>query len=317
LGVDGSKIILPNTSDIEKEFGSVRTDNGRIEGSYTSAMFECCYDVLNHLAIGVRLSKGDVYEVEEAKELLSVAKDSDLLIYDRGYCSYEFFCTLEQQKKQYLIRCPRNSFKVAKEFFSGKCVDAVRTLKAPRSKRAAFKALGLPLEIRVRFIAVILSTGETEVLITSVKDPTIVPEDFKYLYGLRWGAETFFGTLKGRLSLENFTGLTAESVKQDFWSTILISNYETIVTSDINEDFHKAKRQKVNKAVAFNIIKHEAFNILFNDAGKENTEATLQRLEKLFKTASVLTRQERSPPRKTSSPRRSYNFLLRKKKQVF
>ena len=46
----------------------------------------------------------------------------------------------------------------------------------------------------------------------------------------RWGIETFFGVLKGRLNLENFSGKTAESVKQDFYSTIFISNLETILT---------------------------------------------------------------------------------------
>ena len=72
--------------------------------------------------------------------------------------------------------------------------------------------------------------GEIEVLMTSLLDSNIDKEEFKKLYGLRWEIETFFGVLKGRLSLENFTGLTIEAIKQDFWSTIFISNYETILT---------------------------------------------------------------------------------------
>lgn len=47
---------------------------------------------------------------------------------------------------------------------------------------------------------------------------------------MRWGVETFFSIVKGRLCLENFTGKTSEAVKQDFWSTVFISNLETLMT---------------------------------------------------------------------------------------
>jgi|JI10StandDraft_1071094.scaffolds.fasta_scaffold103875_2 hypothetical protein len=59
--------------------------------------------------------------------------------------------------------------------------------------------------------------------------------EFKVLYFFRWGAEGFYYLLKGRLNLENFTGKSLESVKQDFWSSIYISNVETIFTQDTYE----------------------------------------------------------------------------------
>ena len=74
----------------------------------------------------------------------------------------------------------------------------------------------MPLEIKVRFVSVILSTGEVEVLATSLMEESIQREDFQQLYFLRWGVETFFSLIKGRLNLENFTGKTLESVQQDF-----------------------------------------------------------------------------------------------------
>jgi hypothetical protein len=32
----------------------------------------------------------------------------------------------------------------------------------------------------------------------------------------RWGVETFYGVLKGRLELEHFSGQSVEAVRQDF-----------------------------------------------------------------------------------------------------
>ncbi|WP_408610393.1 transposase [Beggiatoa alba] len=66
---------------------------------------------------------------------------------------------------------------------------------------------------------------------TRLRDETLHPTaDFKELYRLRWGIETFFGLLKTRLGLENFTGKSAESVYQDFYSTVYLTGVESILT---------------------------------------------------------------------------------------
>ena len=85
-------------------------------------------------------------------------------------------------------------------------------------------------------IRIILPSGEVEVLATSLLDENEFSEiEFKHLYSLRWGVETFFSKIKGRLALENFTGRTVESIYQDFWSTIFISNLETMMTEDLEK----------------------------------------------------------------------------------
>ena len=325
LGVDASQIILPNTKEIAAAFGTTKIQTPSVGGTYSSARFECCYDVLNHLAITGTLDKGDVYEVDLAEKILDVAKENDILIYDRGYCSYKFAAILLQRKKHFIIRCKRSFFKAVDAFFNGEYTDKILSINVPVDQQKVIKELGLSLTIKVRFVAVILSTGEIEVLMTSLLDSNIDKEEFKKLYGLRWEIETFFGVLKGRLSLENFTGLTVEAIKQDFWSTIFISNYETILTFDTNkkmkDDRILSERGqvttvlKVNKAVAFNIIKHQAIDILLNH--KQDTESKIQKLTVLFETAAVPIRKNRETPRKKTSYARSYNFQLRKKKHVY
>lgn len=325
LGVDASQIILPNTKEIAAEFGTIKIKSATIEGSYVSARFECCYDVLNHLMISGTLNKGDVYEVDLAEKILDAATENDVLIYDRGYCSYKFAAILLQQKKHFIIRGKRSFFKAVDAFFNGEYTDKILNINVPVDQQKVIKELGLPLTIKVRFVAVILSTGEIEVLMTSLLDSNIDKEEFKKLYGLRWEIETFFGVLKGRLSLENFTGLTVEAIKQDFWSTIFISNYETILTFDTNKKMKDDKILsergqvttvlKVNKAVAFNIIKHQAIDILLNP--EQDTESKIQKLTALFETAAIPIRKNRETPRKKSSYARSYNFQLRKKKHVY
>ena len=99
----------------------------------------------------------------------------------------------------------------------------VVTLKAPKVQQKKLKAAALPLSITVRFVRVWLKSGEMEVLVTSLLDEHVYDTAFfKELYALRWGIETFYGTIKGRLNLENFSGKSVEAILQDFHATIFI-----------------------------------------------------------------------------------------------
>jgi hypothetical protein len=74
--------------------------------------------------------------------------------------------------------------------------------------------------------------------------------------------------LKSRLNLENFTGKTVESVKQDFYATILVSNLDSILTEDADEVLAQEitqHPQKVNTFVSFDSIKTNVLNLLFSN----------------------------------------------------
>ena len=60
------------------------------------------------------------------------------------------------------------------------------------------------------------------------------------------------------------------AVKQDFYATIFLTNYEAMVTYDLNEELKEKTQenkyvQKINKSVSFNLIKHKVFDLLYND----------------------------------------------------
>ena len=185
--------------------------------------------------------------------------------------------------------------------------------------RKILEAQGVPTTIKIRFVSVVLDTGEIEVLATSLIDTPISRKEFKALYFLRWGVEGFYHLVKGRLNLENFTGKSLESVRQDFWSTIFISNIEAAFIHEVEQELNnrldeEQLPQKINKAVSFNAIKNMAFDLFFNEKDQQKTN---EQLTELFMTGTIVQRQERSPPRKKISARRSLNFQKRTKKHVF
>ena len=135
---------------------------------------------------------------------------------------------------------------------------------------------------------------------------------------MRWGVEGFYGILKTRLQLENFSGKSVHSVYQDFYSTIYLSGMESILTQDIDEELSNKptkNQQKVNRNVSFNVIKNKALELLFLPEFQVND--VLEQLEKLFRTNPVQIRSQRQVKRKNTSDYQLLNYHKRHKKICF
>jgi hypothetical protein len=323
LAFDASKITLPNNDEVKLIFGSKPIGNhtGQDLGEYSSATFQACYDVLNHIAVKSILGHSLSYEVDLAEEMIPSINRNDLSLFDRGYASYPFMAKLINEKKHFIIRCSKGFFIAAKNMFDDDAPESITVLiDAPYRHKNEVKKLRLPTTIKIRLIRIMLSSGEIEVLATSLLDETIYStNDFSYLYSLRWGVETFFSKVKGRLALENFTGKSVESIYQDFWSTVFISNLETIMIEDVEENMNankssENKSQKINKAVSFNAIKNMAFEIFFNEPDKDKVN---DKLTQLFMMNPITVRDNRKVPRKKISDTQSLNFQKKRRKHVF
>lgn len=328
LAIDGSIVTLPNTDEIKKEFGVmyVKNQDANFSKEITQARASTLYDVLNHITIDARLDKKAIDERTQAHNHLQKTKKGDLVIFDRGYPAYTLFTSIiHSDQSDFLMRIRKNSFKDTAYLFNPACKDddLIITLRpSTKALLSTIKAQGLPQSIKVRFIRVVLDNGDIEVLATSVLDNTLLTtKDFKLLYHLRWEIETHYDVIKNRLNLENFTGLSALSVKQDFFATIFISNYESVVTYESNQELQDKDtihQQKVNRSVSFNTIKNYCFDLFYSE---QDIAILLEKMEKLFITNTTLVRNNRSSPRydyeKTKHLRNALNYHKRRKKIVF
>jgi hypothetical protein len=324
LAIDGSKIRLPDKKAISDEFGVMRwKKKGKdveIEGEIPTATASVLYDVLNSVAIDAILTKAKAYEVDLAVEHLAHTMAEDLLIEDRGYASYEMLAQATHANRQIVIRCSGASFSVARKMHKGAGKNSqIATLVPCKNQRAEMEKLGLPMSLKVRFVRVLLETGEYEILVTSLLDEKRYPtEEFKTLYWYRWGIETFYGVLKTRLEIENFTGNSVEAVRQDFFSAIFLTGLESILTdaaqTKLDAKQHNKHRQIVNRSVSFNVIKTKAFDLL---ASKMATAPLLEQLTALFMTSPNLERKGRVCERKKTSASQKLDFYKRRKKHCF
>jgi hypothetical protein len=324
LGVDSSLLRLPNHEEVLQQFSPKQISNqgGPTGVSYPEGRMSVLYDLLNRVGLDGRLEPSSLGEVDLAIEQLAQAAPGDVLINDRGFTGYRYLAWHHHRGLHHISRCSTASFAAAQELFRMNRAGRSKVVKLfpPAAEKALCKKLGLPLELTVRFVSVRLSTGELEVLATSLLDEVLYPtKEFLTVYHWRWNHETFYGVMKGRLDLENFSGQTAEAVRQDFHSTLLLCNLESVLTGPtaraLQEQSVAGQHPKqINHAVAFHALKHQLLELLYSSTP---VEVILGKLQCLFAGAPVTKRPERKVPRPKLSLGRSYHFQRHVKKIVF
>lgn len=318
LGNDGSRVRLPMNDETVAEFGTMpyshKKDPGTGEHCY--ALASVLYDVLNRVAINALLEPCTAYEVDLAVQQLSYLQSGDLVIRDRGYASYRMMAAATDAPGDFLIRIPKGRFPIATMMLKGEGPDdVIVTLQASKKFLAEPANKDLSTTLTVRFVRVTLTDGTHEVLASSLLDQQKYPtDDFAELYWLRWGIETFYGVLKTRLVIENFSGYSPEVIRQDFFAAVLITGIESVLTLDAEEYLGKQPAghpKKVNKAVSFDAIKNRAFELFLGDGPVD--EAT-EELTKLFTMSPTLVRKDRNPPRKIHPDSKTLDWYKRYRK---
>jgi hypothetical protein len=324
VAVDGSKIRLPDTQAIRKAFGTTPVANQYAAdlGVQPWALASVCYDLLNEIPLDATLAPGNAYEVDLALGHLHALRPNDLLIGDMNYPSYRFLAELSVLRQtrgcHFLLRCSSGSFGPVRQLFAPDAPASVRmTLTVPSHQRREITRLGLPRQITVRGVRVLLDHGTVEVLVTSLLDDAAYPPAvFKELYKLRWGVETLYDRLKNLLTLENFSGTSVEAVKQDFYALMFLCGLEAVLTEEASDRLAaKTPRnrypQQVNHMVSFNALKHQVMTLFFSEAPVAEVCDTLTRL---FLTNPVCVRKDRQVPRTKTSPRAALQYQKRKRK---
>jgi DDE family transposase len=323
LSVDSTVVRLPNSAAVGAAFGWEQCCHARgSQERYPFGRLSIIYDLLNEVSLDARLVGSRVGEEPLALEQLGCLQAGDLLLNDRGYTSYRWVLAVRARGAHFVSRCSRSSFAQAQQLFGlnrgGMSVKA--TLKVSKKAKTDCRRAGLPLELEVRFVTVRLSSGELEVLVTSLLDERAYPtEQFADLYWRRWGQETCFGRLKGRLDLEHCSGLSVEAVEQDFFASVLLSNLESIIIGPAAAELaaRTAERKqavKINRAVSFHALKSRLIELLASQAPPEQV---LEELTQCFQANPVSIRPRRKVPRREFSAARSYHFIRYIRKIVF
>lgn len=312
IGMDGLIVTLPDTPETRSQY-SIQT-NQHVGSLRVQALAGVTYDLLNELGLGISMGKRQAEKNLLMSELWSSTQVGDVLVMDRHYGDYGLLAWLMMQGRHAVIRLQTGRFKACQAFWTSTQAEQIVDLDVPASAREFVRQHHLPESIRVRLIRVLLDTGETEVLITTLLDSVRYPAtEFKQVYGWRWHEETFFDRLKHIFDLERFSGTSALAINQDVQGIFFLASLESILIKVAQDQLHLTALQKsdpispqVNRSVSYVALLDRIVPLLLSSL---DTPSLLLELQHLFQTNPTRPRPDRHVPRPKFKPSRRLHFL--------
>ena len=297
LAMDGSRLTLPFTKELEGIYGQTKNQSN----TYIVQAKACVlYDLLNKICLSGVLSSIDTDERIQAKQLFEYCKPNDLIIYDRGYPSFELIYEHYQKNLNFLMRMPLDFSQVVKDFVSRGKHSQIVEIMPGQKKSFENKPYNKTAVLSVRLLRIVLPSGGVEVLATSLLDSKQYGNDiFKELYFERWKIETYYDELKNKLKVEEFSGYSNQSILQDFYSTLFVSNIQTLIESELNEELEKEQKgkkyeYKINTSLSYGFMKDRILSLFFS---KNDMNEIIEELKSLFKEHLVPIRPNRNNKR--------------------
>jgi len=216
LAVDGSRITLPITKELKQLYGETKNQTAT---SIVQARCSILYDVENKYALDSKIAPLKQGKRALALSHLLFCQKGDLLIYDRGYPSYNFINQHITRGLDYLMRVKVSFSQLTLDFEKSKKRSKIVSIFPGKNTRISDKTYRKDTPIKLRLVRVELPKGQVEILMTSLLEIKTYPNGvFKELYQKRWGVETFYDELKNKLKVEHFPGYSNQSILQDFYT---------------------------------------------------------------------------------------------------
>ena len=307
LAIDGSKYNLPFSEELREHYGIQKSS-----GEQVQALGSFLYDVMNSIVLDARLTRVDGNErklaVEHLKELESCptrCEKGELILFDRGYPSYDMIQEIQKRGFYYAMRCSKDFCRKIKVPESNDCVIDHRFVKARETTK-------------LRVVRFKLEDSNEEIIISNLFDKDLSLEDFKELYHYRWGIETSYNNVKNKLEIENFSGQSVKAVLQDYYATVTIANLVAAMIYDNQKQIEEYNRTSDNKYqykqnvnTSIGIMRNELLGLLTEDSPARRKKRMLRLMRYAYRSL-VPVRPGRSFPRRVAHPGAAFPVNARK-----
>lgn len=225
LGVDGTTVRVPDSSENRATFGDQATRNGETSG-YPLVRIVALMALRSHLLVSAAICGFSEHgELGAAAELWSEVPDSSLTVIDRGYSYFEIFHSISSggEQRHWLTRVRKNQgFRKKKRLRRGDYLVEIEV-----GEHALRRNPSLPQTISARLITYRRPGFKPKRLLTSLTDSKRYPADeIIGLYHERWEIELGYAELKTRLLAreEAIRSKSPAGVRQELWGLLLTYN---------------------------------------------------------------------------------------------
>lgn len=304
---DGSDFEIPNTNITRVNYNSTKNNS-----SVARAHISNSFDVLNHFVLSTIIGPENADEKEMDIQNLNEIKNMNLpysiiRVKDRGYTSLKDIYYSNINNDKFVVRLKKSDFR--KQVNNMKSNDEIITIpyqydrvRYYKDKEPEFYKLleESKMDIKVRCVKIVLSSGETEILITNLLKEEVSTEEMNEIYNLRWQIETNYHVLKESLKIELITSSKDNLIRQDIYSQMLAFNLLQAFINDAEKSIEQEKykhKMKINTNMAVGFYKKFLLYIMIEE-DTDKKHKLLETLESSIKSYLVPIREGRNYPRK-------------------
>jgi hypothetical protein len=296
IGIDGSDVNIPFNPRHPETF--IAKVNSRGSNSIHLNAF---YDLLNKVYLDSVIQTAHCKnEFRAATDMIDRSKlENAILLFDRGYESYNVIAHIEQKGFQYLIRIqePNTGSGILKKLnlpdneeldiqvslkISRKQTNALKKDKQYRlvHKKSTFDFLEQKSEeiypMSFRIVGVEIKKDLFQYFVTNLDPEEFDKTRIGELYRLRWGVETSFRELKYVLGLTAFHSKKIDLIKQEIYAKLIMYNFCELITLHVVITQKPRKyTYQVNFTMAIHICKRYFLKLF--DKDPPNIEALILR----------------------------------------
>jgi hypothetical protein len=158
------------------------------------------------------------HDNRRARELCAGVKEGEIVIFDKGYIDYGHLADLNQRGVYWVTRAKENmAYRVEKRLPVKKGSKIISDELIYLTEPA-----GEALEVARRVTALVEVDGEEREMVFLTNNFFWSPQSVVDLYGCRWEIESFFKQIKQTLQLSDFLGHSANAVKWQVWTALLV-----------------------------------------------------------------------------------------------
>lgn len=236
FAIDGSLYNLPASDALRQAFDPDSGLDKPGKGHYPQCLVSTACDVFRRLPVARTVQPVALAnEREEAKALLPHIPKGGILLFDRGYPSYDLVDYLTRHYQGYWVfRCPaRSTFAAVGDFVRSGKTEAAITLAPPGAKPIALRAIRMESP-----------GGELSVLLTNLPDePRFAASAVIKLYFRRWAAEVEYRDEKTSLDIETFHSQTENGIRQELFAILVMAVIARTLMALMTDPGHDAKAE--------------------------------------------------------------------------
>ena len=319
--VDGTTLSMPDTAANQQRWPQPSSQKPGLG-------FPCMKVVgLFSLASGglQAYATGTLHEHESVlfRSLWDRLEKNDVVLGDRGFCSYAALGALTQRGIDSVVRL-HQARKVS--FRQGRRLgpdDRLVTWQKPAQRTEVWSLEAweaLPGSLSVRLIRLRVNTPgfrtRSLTLVTTLTDADAWPADtIRALYAERWGVELHFAQIKTTLGLDILRTKSPELIEKETAIHLIAYNLVRLFMQRAAGDYH-ADLSRLSFKGTLDTVRHFAVAIHAARATPRRQQALIDQMLAVIARDAVPERPERSEPRAKKRRAKNYHLLTKPRRQM-